>query len=71
MDASRHLHSVLHPFACLWVGLPWRTFTLSWRLQPGVWLLRRIRPPSRALAFSRPIAGQGGVGVPQFRPMVW
>jgi hypothetical protein len=27
MDASRHLHSVLHPFACLWIGLPWRTFT--------------------------------------------
>lgn len=36
MDASRHLHSVLHPFACLWVGLPWRTFTLSWPLQLGI-----------------------------------
>jgi len=67
MDASRHLHSVLHPFACLWVGFPWRTFTLSWPLQPGIRLLRRLRPPLRTLAVSRPIAGLSGAGVPQFR----
>ena len=35
------------------LDLPWRTFTLSWPLQPGVWLLRRLRPLSRTLAFSR------------------
>ena len=46
---------------------PWRTFTLSAPLQRGVWLLRRLRPPSRALACSRPLAGPDGVGVPQFR----
>jgi len=67
MDASRHLHSVLHPFACLWVDFPWRTFTMSWPLQSRIRLLRRLRPPLRALAFSRPIAGLSGTGVPQFR----
>ena len=35
------------------LDLPWRTFTLSWPLQPGVRLLRRLRPLSRTLAFSR------------------
>ena len=35
------------------LDLPWRTFTLSWPLQPGVWLLRRLRPLSRTLAFWR------------------
>jgi hypothetical protein len=34
-------------------------------------LLRRLRPPFHALAVSRPISGQGGVGVPQFQSMVW
>ncbi len=47
-----------------WTGLPWRTFTVSRPLQPSVGLLRRLRPPFHALAFSRPISGQGGVGVP-------
>jgi len=41
------------------VFLSWRTFTLSGPLQPGIWPLRRLRPPSRTLAFSRPAyAGQ-------------
>jgi hypothetical protein len=35
-------------------GVPWRAFTLSMPLQHGLWLLRRLRPPSRPLAFSRP-----------------
>ncbi len=52
MVASRHLHSALHPFTCLWIDLPWRTFTLSCPLQPRIRLLRRLRPPSRVLAFS-------------------
>src|SRR5260221_11911458 len=34
--------------------LPWRTFTVSRSLQPGIWLLRRLRRLSRPLAFSRP-----------------
>src|SRR5207247_1094484 len=67
LAAYRHLLSLLHPFASVWFGLPWRTFTLSWPLQPGIWLLRRLRPPLRALAVSRPIAGLSGAGVPQFR----
>ena len=71
MTVSCHLHSALHPFACLWVGFPWRAFTVSVPLQPGVWLLRRLRPPFHALAFSRPIPGQGGVGVPQFQSVMW
>ena len=50
-----HLPSSLHPFALFSVGFPWRAFTLSWPLQPGIWLLRRLRPPYRALAFSHPI----------------
>ena len=45
MVASRHLHSALHPFTCLWTGFPWRTFTLSCPLQSRIWLLRRLRPP--------------------------
>jgi hypothetical protein len=36
------------------VFLSWRTFALSAPLQRGLWLLRRLRPPSRTLAFSRP-----------------
>jgi hypothetical protein len=38
----------------LLVLLSWRTFTLSRPLQSGLWLLRRLRPPCRTLAFSRP-----------------
>jgi hypothetical protein len=55
MVAYRHLLSSLHPFARSLCSLPWRTFTLSRPLQPGLWLLRRLRPPSRALAVSRPL----------------
>jgi hypothetical protein len=29
---------------------------MSWPLQPGLGLLRRLRPPVRTLAFSRPTA---------------
>jgi hypothetical protein len=50
----RHLLSPVHDLACFWSNLPWRTFTLSSSLQAGVWLLRRLRPLSRPLAFSRP-----------------
>jgi hypothetical protein len=32
----------------------WQTFTVSGPLQPDVWLLRRLRPPVRVLAFSHP-----------------
>ncbi len=51
---DRHLLSPLHPFASLLTGFPWRTFTLSGPLQPGIWLLRRLRPLGHPLAFSRP-----------------
>ena len=34
--------------------------------QDGVGLRRRLRPLFRTLACSRPLAGQGGVRVPQF-----
>ena len=58
-SSCRHLLSSLHLLTIILFGLPWRTFTMSWPLQPGVWLLRRLRPPSRTLAFSRPaFAGQ-------------
>jgi hypothetical protein len=71
MTVSRHLHSALHPFTRLWVGFSWRAFTLSVPLQPGIWLGSRLRPPFHALAFSRPITGQAGLGVPQFQSMMW
>ena len=35
----------------------WRTFTRSWFLPPGIWLLRRLRPLGCTLACLRPIAG--------------
>jgi hypothetical protein len=38
----------------------WRTFTLSPSLQRGLWLLRRLRPPSRTLAFSCPVGQRCG-----------
>jgi len=53
--AYRHLLSPLRLFASLFTDLPWRTFTLSGPLQPGLWLLRRLGPPSRVLAFSHPL----------------
>jgi hypothetical protein len=39
---------------CVLVHSSWRTFTMSRLLQPGFRLLRRLRPPVRTLAFSRP-----------------
>jgi hypothetical protein len=53
VEASRHLHSSLHLFVPFFKDLPWRTFTLSLPLQEGIWLLRRLRPLFRPLAFSR------------------
>jgi hypothetical protein len=47
--------------------LSWQTFTLSRPLQPSIWLLRCLRPPSRELAFSLPLAGSSSMGVPQFQ----
>jgi hypothetical protein len=44
------------------VAAPWRTFTLSGPLQTGLWLLRRLRPPQRSLAFSRLLARLASVG---------
>lgn len=44
--------------------LSWRTFTLSQPLQPGVWLLRRLRRPHRLLTFSPP--GDPGKAVREF-----
>jgi hypothetical protein len=45
----------------------WRSFTMSRPLQPGVRLLRRLCHPSHTLAFSRPLARQGDIGLPKFR----
>ena len=45
----------------------WRSFTMSRPLQPGIRLLRRLCHPSHTLAFSRPLARQGGIGLPKFR----
>jgi hypothetical protein len=67
---DRHLLSPLHPFASLLTGFPWRACTMPWPLQPSVGRLRRRRPPSRALAFSRPTAGRRRSGVPQFPSMM-
>ena len=65
---GHHLPSSLHPLTSLLTGLPWRTFTVSQLLQPGVWLLRRLRPPRRTLACSRPtlVGTHREHGVPQF-----
>src|SRR6516162_11943099 len=62
---GRHLLSSPHPLTSILSGLPWRSFTVSWPLQPGIGLLRRLRPPSRTLAFSRPTkVGQTAYGSP-------
>jgi hypothetical protein len=53
--------------SCLPFFLSWQSFTMSRPLQPGVGLLRCLRPPSHTLAFSRPLARRGSVGVPQFQ----
>lgn len=52
---------------CHFFSLSWQAFTMSRTLHPGIRLLRRLRPPSHTLAFSRPHTRQGGVGVPQFQ----
>ncbi len=54
-QAYRHLLSSLRLFAPLFLDLPWRTFTLSAPLQRGLWLRRRLGPPSRVLACSHPL----------------
>ena len=51
----RHLLSLVHLFNQRSGDFPWQTFTLSWSLQPGVWLLRCLCPLSHSLAFSRPL----------------
>jgi hypothetical protein len=51
----RHMLSLAHGLAFLSLDLPWRTFTLSSPLQAGIWLLRRLCPLSRPLAFWRPL----------------
>ena len=51
---NRHLLSPLNPLPFILTRLPWRTFILSTRLPHGVWLLRRLRPPSGTLAFLCP-----------------
>jgi hypothetical protein len=61
-----HLRSLLHLLTIILFSFSWRTFTLSRPLQPGIWLLRRLRPPARTLAFSRPRQRSNGNGVPQF-----
>ena len=53
--------------SCLPFSLSWQSFTMSRTLHPGIRLLRCLRPPSHTLAFSRPLARQSGVGVPQFQ----
>ena len=65
---SPHLIPLLlqGPF-CLPCSLSWQSFTMSRALHPGVRLRRCLRPPSHTLAFLRPLARQGGVGVPQFQ----
>jgi hypothetical protein len=62
---GHHLRSSLHPFASILTGLPWQSFTVSWLLPPGVWLVRCLRPPVRPLAFSRPTSvGQTALEFP-------
>jgi hypothetical protein len=53
--------------SCLPFSSSWRSFTMSRPLQPGLRLLRRLCHPSHTLAFLRPLARQGGVGLPKFR----
>ena len=68
---DRHLLSPLQPLPFILTSLPWRTFTLSTRLPHGVWLLRRLRPPSSTLAFSRPaLCRCSCIGVPPFQAKI-
>jgi hypothetical protein len=52
---------------CLPSSASWQSFTMSSPLQPGIRLLRCLRHPFHTLAFSRPLARQGGIGLPKFR----
>ena len=51
----RHLHSLVYCLTFILFNLPWRTFTMSCPLRPGVWLLRRLCPLNRSLAFLGPL----------------
>ena len=56
-DQSEKLHLSpprLQMASLVQVHHSWRTFTLSVPLQHSIWLLRRLRPLPRPLAFSRP-----------------
>ncbi len=66
--AYRHLLSSRRLFVPLFKDVPWRTFTVSAPLQHGIWLLRRLRPPVRTLAFSCPAeAGDAAWEFPRSR----
>ena len=50
----RHRLSLVHPLNQRSEDFSWQTFTVSWPLPPGIWLLCCLRPLSHSLAFSRP-----------------
>ncbi len=54
-------YTVMNMPPCALVLHAWRTFTLSAPLQPSLRLLRRLRPPHRPLACSRPPGGGNAV----------
>jgi hypothetical protein len=54
INRGRHLLSPVHRLTSISLDLPWRTFTLSYPLQAGIRLLRRLCPLLRLLAFSQP-----------------
>jgi len=63
--SSRLTSPLLQGMSCVRVLLSWRAFTLSASLQRGLRLLRRLRPPLRTLAFSRPVrTGEANVEFP-------
>jgi hypothetical protein len=65
----RPLLSALPLLTIIWFGVPWRTCTLSRPLPPGLWLLRRRRPPARPRACARPPpGGETGLEVPRSTP---
>src|SRR5258707_2758023 len=55
ISPSRHLLSPIDSLIFISLDLPWRTFTVSWRLPTGVRLLRRLYPLFRLLAFWQPL----------------
>ena len=54
INRGRHLLSSVHSLTFISLDLPWRTFTLSYSLQAGIRLLRRLCPLFRLLAFWQP-----------------